>query len=316
MEAFVTPARQARAHHRHDLRALTYVVLDDANGGIVRNLSHQGAAVQAVAALRSQQIVRLRFELRRPRLRVEARGRVVWSNTSGQCGVRFLDLSPQVVRQINEWIFANLLESIPQHWGRDGSTFAQSTFAESMFAKSMFPKSTFAAASQMAERTAEHMHERLPEGLPGRLPESLHQDDGLIVSPTPRRVIQLRSPQGVQPDGLSARAVATDSTPAIPLELDWLSQPLSGRSLAWTVDSLIVIAALLVFALVFLSVTHELPKWPQSVLAALAAAIFIGLFYWGFFHFFVGSSMGTRMVRLAASERDEDDEARNTARFR
>ena len=76
MDAVVSPARQARSKHRHDLRTLTYVTLDQANGGIVRNLSHEGIGVQAVAALRPNQQVRVRFELRWPRLRVEARGEV------------------------------------------------------------------------------------------------------------------------------------------------------------------------------------------------------------------------------------------------
>ena len=55
MEAVLTrtqQAQQARAKHRHDLRTLTYVILDEANGGVIRNLNHQGVAVQAVAAVR------------------------------------------------------------------------------------------------------------------------------------------------------------------------------------------------------------------------------------------------------------------------
>jgi hypothetical protein len=283
MDALVAPARQARAHHRHDLRALTYVVLDDANGGIVRNVNHQGAAVQAVAALRPQQIVRLRFELRHPRLRVEARAQVVWSSPAGQCGVRFLDLPPQTVRQMNEWIFANLLDSIPRHSARG---------------KSMFGEPMLASVAQIAERTSERITE----------------DDGLIVSPTPRKVIELQPPS-LQSDALSARAAA-ELYPETSMELDWLSQPLSGRSLAWTVDSLIVIAAVLVFALVFLSIAHELPRWPLSVEIAIAGAIVVALFYWGFFRFFAGSSMGSRLARLSGSDGDEDGEARNTARFR
>jgi len=71
MEAGLSPARQARAKHRHELRTLTYVTLDQANGGIVRNLNHEGIAVQAVAAVRPRQQLRVRFELRYPRVRVE-----------------------------------------------------------------------------------------------------------------------------------------------------------------------------------------------------------------------------------------------------
>src|SRR3981189_1600549 len=96
MEAGLSPARQLRAQHRHELRTLTYVTLDEANGGIIRNLNDQGIAVQAVAALPPQQQLRVRFELRHPRLRVETRGEVTWTEPSGQCGIRFLDLSPRL----------------------------------------------------------------------------------------------------------------------------------------------------------------------------------------------------------------------------
>jgi len=123
------PARQARAKHRTKLRTLTYVTLDQANGGIVRNLSHEGIAVQAVAALRPRQEVRVRFELRYPRLRVEARGEVTWATVSGQCGIRFLDVSPRMTRQINEWIFGNLLEGASLHSERAGSMFASSALS-------------------------------------------------------------------------------------------------------------------------------------------------------------------------------------------
>jgi hypothetical protein len=193
-----------------------------------------------------------------------------------------------MVRQVNEWIFANLLDSIPQHSGRGKSIFAEPMFAEP----------TLASVAQMAQRASER----------------ISADDGLIVSPAPRKVIEL-PPQGIHPDVLSARA-EVDSDLDTSMELDWLSQPLSGRSLAWTVDSLIVIAAVLVFALVFLSIAHELPRWPLSVETAVAAAIVVALFYWGFFWFFAGSSMGSRLARLAKSDGSEDEDVRKTARFR
>src|SRR5271169_4027279 len=113
MHAASTSTRQVRAHHRQSLHTLTYVTLDEGNGGIVRNLNHEGVAIQAVGALRLRQRVRVRFELRHPRVRVDCQGEVAWADASGQCGIRFLDLSPHAVRQINEWIFGDLLDTIP-----------------------------------------------------------------------------------------------------------------------------------------------------------------------------------------------------------
>src|SRR5580698_8590442 len=125
MDAGLSP-RQTRAKHRHELRTLTYVTLDQANGGIVRNLNREGFGAQVVAAMRPRQQLRVRFELRYPRLRVEARGEVVWATFSGQCGIRFLDVSPRMRRQINEWIFGSLLEEISLHTEAADSIFAGS----------------------------------------------------------------------------------------------------------------------------------------------------------------------------------------------
>ena len=121
-----TLAGQTRTHYRHALRTLTYVTLDQANGGIIRNLNHEGVAVQAVAPLREQQRVRLRFELRFPRLRVDTYGEVSWASSSGQCGIRFVDLPERTSHQINEWIFSNLLDAIARDAGHPHSIFGAS----------------------------------------------------------------------------------------------------------------------------------------------------------------------------------------------
>jgi hypothetical protein len=267
-------ARAARTRHRYELRTLTYVTLDQANGGIVRNLTHDGIAVQAVAAVRPRQQLRVRFELRYPQLRVEARGEVVWSTFSGQCGIRFLDLSPRMSRQIDEWILGNLLEGTLIFPEKEQSLLS--------------PARTGAAAES----------------------QGAAEDDGLMVSAAPLRVIELPA----RPEARVTVDVLEDisTIPSGASELDWLSQPLSGRGLAWTVDSLVVVAALLLTVLVFLSVTREAPKWPVTMTTG-AAAIVCGL-YWGFFKFFGGASPGERLARLAGSEvegiREDDDRFR------
>jgi PilZ domain len=270
MDAGLSPARQARAKHRHELRTLTYVTLDQANGGIVRNLSHEGIGVQAVGALRPHQQVRMRFELRAPRLRVETRGEVTWSTYPGQCGIRFLDMSPRMIRQINEWIFGNLLEGIAPHSQSAGSMFVHSL--------SVMP---------VADRA--------------------ELDDGLLVSAAPLKVIELP----LRHDGRERADRVDDDAESSPAGLDWLSQPLSGRSLVWTINTLVVVAALLLFALVFLSITREPPRWPLAM--TTGAAISVAALYWGFFQVFGGSSPGERLARLAGCDSEADEEG---ARFR
>src|SRR5258706_714358 len=230
MQSASFPAQQARTHYRHELRTLTYVTLDEANGGIIRNINDEGVAVQAVAALRLHQRVRLRFELRFPRLRVEARGQVSWTSPWGQCGIRFVDLPAGTRHQIDEWMFSNLLDALARY--------------------ATHPRSIFGASVVSIVR-----EENVPQ-----------EDDGLTLSAAPRPPIRLE-PSSIQRDeALSAHPNENISEPnfADPAhdpfaQLNWLSRPLSGRALAWLVDSLAVTAALLLFALVFLSIAHELP---------------------------------------------------------
>jgi len=272
MDAGLTPARQARAQHRHELRTLAYVTLDQANGGIVRNLTHSGIGVQVVAAVRPRQQLRVRFELRYPRLKVETRAEVVWATFSGQCGIRFLDMPPALKQQINQWIFGNLLEGISLHTEHAGPIFA--------------PRHD----NPVRDQAAGNGRSSIVTG---------EVDDGLVVSATPVKVIALpvrREPP--EPEFRDEDAIG-ETEPLSP-ELDWLSQPLTGRTLAWTVDTLVVVAALLLFTLVFLSVTREAPKWPLPMVSG-AALTMAGL-YWAFFRYFAGGSLGTRLARIAEDE--------------
>lgn len=273
MDVEVALARQTRGQHRHELRTLSYASVEQANGGIVRNISHSGLGLQVVAAVRAQQQVRVRFELNHPRLRVETLGEVSWSTRSGQCGIRFIDLSPKTARQIDEWILGNMLEGACAHSERAGF---------------LFPRT--ASLLQGAEE----------------------EDDGLMTAATPVRVIEV--PRWVDPlQPAHAGAVAmTENAPAASIGLDWLSQPLTGRGLIWTINTLVVVAAMLLFAVVFLSITGEPPRWP--VATAIGSAIFVGALYWGFFRLFGGTSPGVRLARLAGWE-VEEEEARDT-RFR
>jgi hypothetical protein len=109
VEPQVYPRR--RNYPRQTLRSLAYVKLDQGNGGIVRDLTEAGMAVQAVAPLRAGQEVNLRFELLSPRVRVDVRGRVAWSDPSGQGGVHFLELTPRTQRALRDWLFTQILAS-------------------------------------------------------------------------------------------------------------------------------------------------------------------------------------------------------------
>jgi PilZ domain len=282
MDVSVSSARQTRAQHRHQLRTLTYVTLDQANGGIVRNLTYEGIGAQVVAAVHPRQQLQLRFELRYPRLQVETRGEVVWATFSGQCGIRFIDLPARTSRQIKEWIFGNLLEEIS----------LRSETAENIFATpSAGPELVQASATDAA---------------------GVEEDGGLLVSAAPLKVIELPvRREYVKPSVSYSRP--PDNSNEEPGELDWLWRPLSGRGLAWAVHTLVVLASMLLFTLVFLSVNGEAPRWPLAV-AAGAAGLVTGL-YWMFFRVLGGCSLGARLSRLAENDTEENEEVK-AARFR
>jgi len=264
MDAAVSSARATRSQHRYEMRTLIYVSIDQANGGVLRNLTNDGIGVQVVAALPPKHELGIKFELPHSRLRVEARGEVVWTTASGQCGIRFLDLAPGTRRQIQEWIFGDLLEGAA----------LPSPSAEWMFNKPPAPVRDDGSESE--------------------------EEDGLVISPAARDVIQLSAP------GEDARnTIAAGS-----LELNWLVQPLSARRLAWTVNTLVVVAALLLSMLVFLLVNREAPRWPLAMTGG--AVVVVGGMYWGFFELFGGGSFGERLARLARSDGDrvEDSDAR------
>lgn len=278
MDAALSSTRHGRAQHRHELRSLTYLTLNDTNGGVVRNLAHGGIGVQVLAPVRPHERLCVRFELKYPRLRVEVQGEVMWATLSGQCGIRFVDMPSQMGRQIGEWIFGDLLEGISLH----------ADPAESMFA-------------------APGAAQEVPLGEAVRQSE---EEDGLMVSHVPVKVIELPSRrEPVMPGFQPREAVAEIERTG----LDWLSQPLSGRGLVWTIHTLVVFAGLLLFALVFLSINRESTPWPLPM-AAGAIVVVAGL-YWIFFHLFGGTSLGTRLARLAGYPADEEKQEK-AARFR
>jgi hypothetical protein len=107
---------------------------------------------------------------------------------------------------------------------------------------------------------------------------------------------------------------AADAAADRSAEMSWLSRPLSGRSLAWLVDGLVVIAALLLFALIFLSIAHELPQWRLALAGVLVAVVFVIAAYWSVFGASGRASLGSRLAKAAYGPEREDESV--TGRFR
>jgi hypothetical protein len=302
-------APRGRSHYRHELGTLTYVTLYEANSeqgngqetnvGVIRNLNHRGAFVRLVAPVSPRQRLRMRFELKGPRVRVETHVEVTWTGSSGQCGVCFVDLPARTCQQINEWIFANLLgaaarESDPE----DGLIVSASPR----------PAIQLGMVSAKRESHQEQQEPQAPVVPQPRTPPPREQHRPEKVNGQLHAVPSART-SAVSPHYSSVRLPETAA------QNSWLSQPLSGRTLAWLVDSLVMIAALLFFALIFVAIAHELPPWPLTLALVLGAAVFVGLAYWILFEFWGGASLGVRLAETTSGRKSAEN-GKEANRFR
>jgi hypothetical protein len=246
-------ARNRRQHYRQALSSLAYVRLDHANGGIIRDLSESGMAVQAVTCLQAGQVVQVRFELLKPKVRVEAAGHVAWSNASGQAGLRFLNLPLPMQKLVKDWILAEV----------------------------------FAVASELA---------------PGRaniFGVAEDEYDGLIVSPAAVPAICMAEPEIRRAE---MDIGAQEATAQMPVRLSWWPGDISQRSFARFVDSLVVIAAVLLFSVISVETAGIFPSWSLALgVAVLALFAFSGVYRY-LCKILTGMTVGNRLAQLAAED--------------
>ena len=107
-----------RLHRRQKLRSLAYLQLQSQKAGIIRDVSETGAAVQVLTPFALNRRVRIGLDLPNPRVRFEAEGRVVWTDSLGQAGLEFLALEPRARQMLKEWLFTQLLTEA-QLWARE-----------------------------------------------------------------------------------------------------------------------------------------------------------------------------------------------------
>jgi Tfp pilus assembly protein PilZ len=265
-----------RRHFRQKVQSLAYVNLDQANGGIIRNLSEAGIAIQAVAPLRANQQIFLRFELLNPRIRMEAAGRVAWSDAMGQAGVEFQSVSQRSRRQLKEWLFSQLL--ITAHQGAWDSVFLHRKGAGE--AKELL----FSAAPRPAIRLE------------------------------PKAAISPELSQGLtkdQKDHPSLREGRFER-----LQLHGFPISISPRTLSRLVDGLILLSAVLLFSVVSLATTHTFPAWQVAVGLAFGTLCLFAVVYWFLFVICIGVTPGVYLAKLAGDPDGMRPEEEDRPRFR
>lgn len=142
------PLRRSRP--RYTLRLLAYVKLDHANGGIIRDITEHGLALQAVTPLNPGDSLKMRFDLLSPRVHLEVEGRVAWADDSGQAGIAFSQLPFRQARALRDWILLQML-SAAVLTGRD-SMFAP---LEEQLVLSTAPRPAILVAPERPSNAAE-----------------------------------------------------------------------------------------------------------------------------------------------------------------
>src|SRR5579863_4824963 len=235
VEGNVCPRR--RRYPRQTLRSLAYVKLDQANGGIIRDLTESGMAIQAVGRLQPGQELALRFDLISPKVRVDARGRVAWADVGGQAGIEFMGVTPRVRRALRDWLLIQMLSSAAAS-GRD-----------TMFSSAEM-ELTFSAPPQAA----------------------------IVVDPV------AESPR-----------------------VEWGLFSLSAHSFSIFVDAVVLVCAVLVFAIGSIAVMGGVPEWPLGVAALLTATtIFVAVYLTLFSDWLCGATPGRRLAGMASEPAREE----------
>jgi len=229
-----------RSHYRHKILPLAYTTVDEGNGGVLCDLSGEGAGIHTISVLNQGHTVRLRFSLLNPKLSLDVHAQVRWANALGQAGLRFVHLEPHLQRGLKDWIFRDLLARIIE----DGRVWQSS--------------------------------------------EQVSPD--LVLSPAARSAIVLGS-------GVDARAepAAVTTPPAQPGAAPGNSI-LDG--LADLMDGLVLCCGVLLFFVVFLSVSQSLPSWPVAAAIVAGVAAFCALLYWGVFARIGGGTAGARLAKI------------------
>jgi hypothetical protein len=257
--------RSSRRPYRQKIRSLAHINLDATNGAILRDLSEFGIAMQTVTPLTPDQQVQLRFDLPVPRVRIEAAGRIAWTDSWGQAGVQFVDLPEPSQRLLKEWVFVQILS------------------AAYLFA----PCESATVSGNHAEGATE-----------------------LLFSAAPRPAIR------IEPQPISPIALPEPEARLQRFRLLWCPVPISLQALSKLVDGLILLCAVLLFAVMSMVLTDVLPTWWVTLPLAIAVtAIFVGV-YWFLFVYWFRSTPGEHLARMACAESgvgmygEEEDQAR------
>jgi hypothetical protein len=118
---FPQPFPRERRGLRHKVHTPAYASLQQASTETVLDLceildiSERGALLQTPVGWQLGTALDLLLDFSETQTKVRARGEVVWSDAGGRVGVRFPDLTADARRQLQEWLFLNVMVAAANH---------------------------------------------------------------------------------------------------------------------------------------------------------------------------------------------------------
>jgi hypothetical protein len=101
------------------------------------------------------------------------------------------------------------------------------------------------------------------------------------------------------------------------VQLPWFPFAISAPALAWLVDGLIVLSAVLLFALICMAIVGVVPAWPLAIAMGLGAAALFAVLYRFLFLFWMGGTPGDWLAGLTGDAFDGNEvPADDRPRFR
>jgi hypothetical protein len=152
------------------------------------------------------------------------------------------------------------------------------------------------ASAQQTQRSESMFQSDLTQGAPA-----------LLFSTAPRPVIPLR------PNEIRLQTSVFSEESQL-LHIPWCPIPIASSIFSRCVDGLILASAVVLFSLVSLAMTQLLPAWPIAFALLLGATALLSAAYWMLFTFWMGTTPGAHLAKLAEARNQVEEEER--PRFR
>jgi len=100
------------------------------------------------------------------------------------------------------------------------------------------------------------------------------------------------------------------------LRFEWLPFAISANALSWLVDGLILLSAVLLFALICIAMVGGVPAWPLALVVSLGATAVFAVLYRFLFLFWIGGTPGNWMAGITGDGCNGAKEVDDRPRFR